>query len=596
MFPLRRGTLLGALALLAWALALAWHMWDRGPDPWIDFGRELYVPWRLTEGDALHRDVSWFNGPLSPWWNAAWMALCGVSFDTLQWVNLGVALAASALLFGLVRAATDGYGAAFALALFFPMFAFSQQKAIGNYSFLAPYSHCIVHGFVLSLVTLALLQRAARRTGLSLWALAGVVLGGVFLTKAEVFVAAAAATAAVFALRALRREPWLARAAACGAGSAAALAAAWLGLRQSLSAHDATLALLGTWRYALDPALSSLSFYDEMRGTDAPLASILETLRVIGIAACLLLALLGLARLAPEQARGARRTLLLGALAATGAALVFGLLTELPVEPTLRPLPLALMALAFVALRRTLRGEGAAERERGVAALVFAVFSLSLTAKLGLRVTARDYGFVLAAPGATLVFATLLADLPRALGATALGRARVRATLGGALLGLALAHLHATHVRLERRSITVLDGGDRIRVMPWRGDTLAPLLRELDRIVPYDGTLLVLPEGVMVNYWLRRRAPISVYNFMPPELLMFGEDKILADLEAHPPDVVLLAHKETPEYGDRFFGHGYGEALLGWVQSHYREVTRFGAAPLLSTEWGASILLPRDHP
>ena len=38
------------LALLAWT----WRAW---PDPLVDFGRELYVPWRLAEGDALFRDV-----------------------------------------------------------------------------------------------------------------------------------------------------------------------------------------------------------------------------------------------------------------------------------------------------------------------------------------------------------------------------------------------------------------------------------------------------------------------------------------------------------------------------------------------------------
>lgn len=37
----------------------------------VDFGRELYVPWRLAEGDALFRDVVHFNGPLSPYLNAA---------------------------------------------------------------------------------------------------------------------------------------------------------------------------------------------------------------------------------------------------------------------------------------------------------------------------------------------------------------------------------------------------------------------------------------------------------------------------------------------------------------------------------------------
>ena len=63
-----RLAILGAFAAFGGAL-LAWS-WLQWPDLQVDFGRELYVPWRLTEGDRLHTDLSWFNGPLSVWWNA----------------------------------------------------------------------------------------------------------------------------------------------------------------------------------------------------------------------------------------------------------------------------------------------------------------------------------------------------------------------------------------------------------------------------------------------------------------------------------------------------------------------------------------------
>ena len=52
------GVAVGA-AMLAWT----WGTW---PDVLVDFGGELYVPWRLAEGDVLYRDVAYFTGPLSP--------------------------------------------------------------------------------------------------------------------------------------------------------------------------------------------------------------------------------------------------------------------------------------------------------------------------------------------------------------------------------------------------------------------------------------------------------------------------------------------------------------------------------------------------
>ena len=54
-----------AFALFA---VLSWRTW---PDILVDFGQELYVPWRLTQGEALYRDIAWVGGPLSQYGNAA---------------------------------------------------------------------------------------------------------------------------------------------------------------------------------------------------------------------------------------------------------------------------------------------------------------------------------------------------------------------------------------------------------------------------------------------------------------------------------------------------------------------------------------------
>ena len=48
-------------------LVISWRKWL---DPTVDFGRELYVPWQLSQGQVLYRDIAYFNGPLSPYFNA----------------------------------------------------------------------------------------------------------------------------------------------------------------------------------------------------------------------------------------------------------------------------------------------------------------------------------------------------------------------------------------------------------------------------------------------------------------------------------------------------------------------------------------------
>jgi hypothetical protein len=68
-----------------------------GPDIQVDFGRELYVPWRISEGDHLYSDIAYFNGPLSAHWNALCFVIFGVGLKTLKIVNLAVTVGIAAL-------------------------------------------------------------------------------------------------------------------------------------------------------------------------------------------------------------------------------------------------------------------------------------------------------------------------------------------------------------------------------------------------------------------------------------------------------------------------------------------------------------------
>ena len=47
----------GLLILIVGAVMLFWS-WGTWPDVLVDFGRELYVPWRITQGDTLYRHLS----------------------------------------------------------------------------------------------------------------------------------------------------------------------------------------------------------------------------------------------------------------------------------------------------------------------------------------------------------------------------------------------------------------------------------------------------------------------------------------------------------------------------------------------------------
>lgn len=555
---------LAGLALCAWSFG-TW------PDPLVDFGRELYAPWRLVEGEALRRDLAWIQGPLSVYANAALFTLFGVAARTLFLANLAVLALATALLFRLLERAGDRTAATVGSLVFLGVFAFGQYGGIGNYTFVAPYAHELTHGFALSLAALACLDVSERRGDRRWLAGAGALLGLVFLTKPEVFLAATGALVGALALRRPRDLAPLAGAALVPP------ALAFLALLVPLSPAESARAVAGGFAYVLDPALRAQSFYRAGLGLDDPAASVDAMLKgALGTAA-----LFGAPLALGALVRRGRLPRALPALAAVGitAALV---LARPDWSAGARALPLVALAAVVASANR-----GPTVR------LAFALFALLLLAKIALHARVVHYGFVLALPATMVLVLATVAWLPATLDAR--GRAGLLARAGaiGVLAAFVAAHLRTSQEWFELQDATLGHGPDAFRVAS-RGRLAGEALAAIEARLAPDETLLVLPEGVMLNYLARRRTPTRWVNFMPPELLLFGEGTMVAALDAHPPDLVALVHKDTGEYGARFFGRDYGEALMAWVRARYHEVERFGAEPLESDAFGIALLAPNE--
>jgi hypothetical protein len=69
-------------------VGLAWASFDFGPDPFVDSGRELWVPLALNSGKVLYRDISYFNGPLAPYLNALFFRFLPFGIVTWKVLNL----------------------------------------------------------------------------------------------------------------------------------------------------------------------------------------------------------------------------------------------------------------------------------------------------------------------------------------------------------------------------------------------------------------------------------------------------------------------------------------------------------------------------
>lgn len=581
----RLGFFLLPLALTAWS----WQQWA---DPQIDFGREAYTAWRLGAGDVLYRDIAWFNGPLSAYWNAAWMWLLGPSIQTLALVNLGLVYVTLYLLVHLVHRWSSPVAGGTVGVMFLTVFAFGQYDGIGNFNFICPYSHEIMHGFVLCLGVLAALERLGR-TDRAAWAgLAGLLLGLAFLTKAELFLAGAAAAGVRLGLHLVAHPSGRGRSAALFfAGLTLPAALSWVLLRAPLGAAAAWQATLGSWPYLGNQELTELVFYRQMIGLDRRW----ENLSLMGNWGLgTLFTIVAALKLMQRMPRAwDERPLLRASFFGAGVGFAVAVCLALYWRELARPFPLYMLLAAVLFSLRWLRYRDDPAREAKLAdKLGFTVLAGMLLVRMALNVRIEGYGFVLVLPATALLAAVLIDALPRRVALHG-GPERCGAALAlGVLATFCGLRLVASHRWYQDKEHAVVAGGDRI-VADYRGPRLQ---RALEQRLDPDDTLFVLPEGVMFNFLLRKRNPTPYINFMPPELVFWGEQRVIDALAANPPDAIALIHKATlHDYGKPNFGEGdFGVEILQWVREHYRAVATYGHPPFgKPDDFGVQILVPR---
>lgn len=582
--------------LAPWAVAavfvgLAVAGWGKWSDVLIDYGRELYVPWRLSQGATLYRDVASFNGPLAPWLMGRIFVLFGASCAVAFVADLALTAAAAVVVWRFFKGASGVAGAFVASLVFVCFFGLAHFDSLGNYAWAAPYSRDLTLGGLLGLLLVLALASWIRTRRPSRAGLAGGLLGLCLLTKPEV---AAAGTAAVLSTG-IVAWPWaLCQARGLGAGLVAGglgCCLAFFGFYVFFAADFTFADWLGhvLWPYELVAAgkISKLYFYRHLTGLDAPLPHLWAILREF-VAVCALLGFVVLmARARPPW--GTRTVLTVcGAVLLLVSALAVK--SSYPLIVSGGALPAAAVALAVYYGVMGSRCAGQPERARRQGLFVWAVFSAAMLGKIALAPTLTQYGFVLAMPAAVLLAAFACCGLPSALAADVGHGQRMRLLFGGILVLDVVFALAASWAWLSAKTYPVGIGADTIRTYPvmtdmsLAGTTYQEALEAVARYVGPGQTLAVLPEGVTINFLARRVSPVPYYSYLPPELAMFGEGNMAASLAQARPDFVLVTPRCLVEYGVRDFGQpsGLAEGLFQWVKNNYALVWR--GAPM--AYWG----------
>ncbi|HEX4054994.1 MAG TPA: glycosyltransferase family 39 protein [Tepidisphaeraceae bacterium] len=562
------------ILIFAVGASLCYWLWSRTGEILLDFGNELYTAWQLSQGKVLYRDIAYPYGPLSPTINATVMRVFGPSLTTILTANLFVLILTTALLYRLLRIIAGPFTATVATICFLCIFALSTPTRLTNYNFLTPYSHPIIHGFLLCLGTIACLDWFYRRRSQSAVILGGLLTGLAFLTKPEIFLGCAATY-----LLGLVAANYLTSAKSLPALLIDAVIAillpplaTYLTYASQMPIHTALDGVLSGWQFINKPYVVSTPFYKGSFGTDAPFAN---SIRMFACAALYAAAASVLAIVALIIRRRSAILPVASALAVVG---YFSLTEAGNYFDSFWPdagcgLPLfSIFALILIFFRLTSARADFKVGRKTLLEWSLAILSLAFLTKIFLFSRTYHYGFILAVPAGMLAVIALLDWLPNWIQRR--GGSRTIIQFGAiSLLAAFVSHnLVLTHEVLAERTmpIPLILGGT-----AWTRPTNSAAVAAINWLAHTTATAVVIPDSVGINYAAGRPSSIPYTELNPMSLAMSGPDNVLAAFDRNPPDFILLMDFPEPAFGARTFGRDYALPLSHWIAQHYRRIATF---------------------
>jgi hypothetical protein len=590
----RWGELLGWAALVGLAVFFLATSWRRWPEPLIDFGRELYLPWRLSTGALLYRDADDFYGPLSQYLNASLFRLLGPGLMTLVAANLVVFAAILTSIYVLFRRAW-GIGAALAsCAVFIAVFGFSVVNG-GNYNYATPYSHEATHGFLVCLLLVFALIRWLDRPSVPRAAGAGLLFGLTVVLKPEIMLSAGLVTCAALLLARMQsRALRVSQAAAWAAAAALPTAVFWAFFSTQVSPKEALQFAGRAWiNVATTTRFTGEFIQSSFLGFDHPMANLLGHAIASLVAAALIGGLVAAAFFIDRAVRLPVRALAGGLVLGGIAWLAMERIDWFESGRCLLGLLLAYLFFGLISIARNSRP--GADASRAALRCLLGVLAAAMMSRMILNARIIQFGFYQAALAGVMVPAVLIGELPGRVGLGRWGRgALIVLTL--ALVGIGATRIAVqSQVNLRKKTYQVGEGRDRFYSYPPQIDATGELVNIVDgefRDLPARRTLMVMPEGEMINYLARLPSPIAPFFFFSEATEGGREQAIVDDLQKNPPDWIVIISRNLRDHGIERYGQKPGEGLLilEWASTRYDMIYSAGEDPFDPTMRGAAIL------
>jgi len=584
-------------AILILGLVMATISWQKWADLIVDYGQQLYLPWQLSEGKVLYRDLDYLFGPFSAYFHALLFKIFEPGIMVLVWFNLGVVTALSSLIYVIFKYISDRLTATLATLAFLGIFAFGQYAGGGNFNFVCAYVYELAHGVFLSFLILWLFIQTLERPSRFKLILIGLLTGLVYLTKPEAFLAITAAMVMGFYF--LFKNKTLPDNSLYLLLSTfliiPILATLYFSIHMPLS--QALFYILLPWLHVFGSSMSDLPMYQWVMGTDFLGKNIWEMFYYFFMIIGFCLGLVFMDRWLNKFSK-------ISYLAGWGVSLLMvsslGLWQNLlPIFELPRSLPLIILAYCiFLILKLKKSTEENSNRNLGL--LVFSVFSLVLMFKMIFHVQVSHYGFALALPATLILIHILTHEIPRQvpMNLKPLNIYRpIAITVVVIFIGL---HIQFEYKMYSFKGQPVGKGLDTLvdyhSFLNPRGVIFNNAIDFIQEEIPKEAHFAAVPGSIMLNYMTRRESSLKYIYLDPGAFQLIGDYKIYADLQRIRPPYIVLGEQKFSEQGRTHFGKDFGKHILQWIHENYIVIQQYGAEPFVTEAFGIQILKMKPSP
>jgi Dolichyl-phosphate-mannose-protein mannosyltransferase len=553
-------------------VAMLIFSWRRWASAIADSGREMDLPLRLLEGDALYRDVFYMYPPFSPYFNSLLYSIWGARLEVLQASGVLFSILALVISYRIARRFLERIDAALAVLAILLLCVF---KPSGN--LISPYSYSALHGMVFSLATLLFCLRFSENRRFRELFVAGVFAGLAAISKQEFGIVSAITGLATIAWLALLKDrlshiPHRAKQFTVFVLPILAIVTSVFGWLLYL--HGWTL-IVEDCHLLLTHLPSSLIYYNSQRtGLDRPYASIVQVFggAIVCIVIASMITLVSFVCARIHKAEIGRALILKFAVLTIAGGAIFSLIQTTTAGwdgSPLRGLPVILVLVIIVEWKR---GKGTS-----AALMIVAIYSLIVLGRVALRVPSGGAFGSFFLPTSLIILSTLLLRClresvekwsgSRAAGTCAMWAAR------GLLCAVLIATGAVFAVRYRKSYIFPVSAPRGTLFLPAGvGPAYNETIDFLTSRTRPDDKIAVLPEGSDLTFLSERRNPLRHQNLHPGMMSEEGEAEAIRQLSTQPIAFIVITNRPMREFGGEAFGRDYYQRFGRAIEEEYELV------------------------